>query len=165
MLMTHVWHCIIQTHITKFNFWLPAESFSWKTNGFWTYPIENRTQCSLFLVNSIQEFRGHERIALRTSLQCRISDGVPNTRISSLIYVHKVDYINWAEIFLASWRFRNCPRTPLISWNSEFSRIFSQTTVCALRSSLWKVHLQLPSSPSLIAAFLQYIATCQTPSM
>ena len=66
MLMTHVWHCIIQTHITKFNFWLPAESFSWKTNGFWTYPIENRTQCSLFLVNSIQEFREHKRIALIT---------------------------------------------------------------------------------------------------
>jgi len=148
MLMTHVWHCIIQTHITKFNFWLPAESFSWKTNGFWTYPIENRTQCSLFLVNSIQEFRGHKRIALRTGLQCRISDGLPNTRTSSLSYVHKSDYINWAETFLASWQFRNCPRTSLISWNPEFSRSFCQTAVWAPRSSLWKVHLQLPLSPS-----------------
>jgi len=147
MLMTHVWHCIIQTHITKFNFWLPAESFSWKTNGFWTYSIENRTHCSLFLVNAIQEFLGHKRIALRTSLKRRISDGVPNTRTSSVSYVQKINSINWTEIFLASWQFPNCPRTSLISWNPEFSRSFSQTTVSASRSSIWKGHLQLPLSP------------------
>jgi hypothetical protein len=58
--------------------------------------------CSLFLVNSIQEFREHKRIALRTGLQYSISDGVSEIRTSSLSDVQKIDYFYWAETFLAS---------------------------------------------------------------
>ena len=152
MLMTLVWHCIIQTRITKFNFWLPAESFSWKTNGFSTYRIENRTPCSLFLVNSVQEFRGHEKDCSENGLRCRISDGVSIIRASFLSDVHKTFiylFIYLFIYFLASWQFSNCPRTSLISWNPEFSRAVSQTTFCVPRSYLLMVHLALPTPPSL----------------
>jgi hypothetical protein len=92
--------------------------------------------CSLFLVNSIQEFREHKRIALRRGLQRSISDGVSEVRSASPSDVRKVDYFHWAETFLASWQFRNRPRTFLVLRNPASSDSCLQPTFLFIEDPL-----------------------------